>query len=133
VVVHVGDPENPKLVVVPVAPPTQLAAAVAILDRGYGRPGQAVELTSADRRPVQTTEVDPLEIIQTRLASIRERLLEFGYRKLDEAAVGGGSEGGQSSSRMAPTGPSSESCGGQLSPPRFAGLGPPMPNPRVPE
>jgi hypothetical protein len=77
-VVHVGDPENPKLVVVPVGAATQLAAAASILDRGYGRPGQAVGVTDADRGPVQTTEVDALEIINSRLASMRERLLEHG-------------------------------------------------------
>ena len=36
VVVNVGDPENPKPVVVPVAAATQLAAAEALFDRGYG-------------------------------------------------------------------------------------------------
>jgi len=43
VVVDVGDLEKPKRIIIPVAPPTQFAAAVAILDRGYGRPGQTVK------------------------------------------------------------------------------------------
>ena len=86
VVVDVGDPENPKRIVIPVAPPTQLAATVAILDRGYGRPGLAVELTGADRGPVQHQEVDALAMIQSRLAAIRERLREQGHPLLLERA-----------------------------------------------
>ena len=85
VVVDVGDPENPKRIVIPVAPPTHLAAAVAILDRGYGRPGQAVEVTGADRGPLRHQEADPRAIIESRLAAIAERLREQGHPLLLES------------------------------------------------
>jgi hypothetical protein len=62
-----------------VPPMAQLAAANALLDRGDGRPQQAVELMGKDGGAIQTEEADPLEIIETRLVSIRERLLEMGY------------------------------------------------------
>jgi hypothetical protein len=84
-VLDVGDPENPKRIVIPVAPPTQLAAAVAILDRGYGRPGQAVEVTGADRSRLQHQEADPRAIIASRLAAIAERLREQGHPLLLES------------------------------------------------
>jgi hypothetical protein len=71
-------------IVVPVTPTTQMAAAVALLDRGYGRPGVAVELTGEQAGPVQVLEADPLEIIQSRLAMIRERLREEGHPLLIE-------------------------------------------------
>lgn len=101
VVVDVGDPENSKRIVIPVAPPTQLAAAVAILDRGYGRPGQAVEVIGADRGPLQHQEADPRAIIESRLAAIAERLREQGHpllleslSELDELPGAGGSGAG---------------------------------------
>ena len=71
-------------IVVPVAPATQMAAAVALLDRGYGRPGVAVELTGEQAGPVQVLEADPLETIESRLAMIRERLREEGHPLLIE-------------------------------------------------
>ena len=71
-------------IVVPVAPATQMAAAVALLDRGYGRPGHAVELTGEQAGPVQVLEADPLETIESRLAMIRERLREEGHPLLIE-------------------------------------------------
>lgn len=60
------------------------AAAVALLDRGYGRPGLAVELTGEQAGPVSVLEADPLEIIQSRLAVIRERLRGEGHPLLIE-------------------------------------------------
>jgi hypothetical protein len=83
VVVDVGGPENPEPVVVPVAAATQFAAAIALLDRGHGRPARAVALTGADRGPARHKEVDPLATIESRLARIRGRLLEHdGLQKL---------------------------------------------------
>ena len=41
-----------KPVEMPVPPMTQLAAANALLDRGYGRPTQAVELTGDEGGPI---------------------------------------------------------------------------------
>jgi hypothetical protein len=61
-----------------------MAAAVALLDRGYGRPGYAVELTGEQAEPVQVLEDDFLEIIESRLAVIRERLQAAGYPVLIE-------------------------------------------------
>jgi hypothetical protein len=72
-VVRVEIDRKPVEMLVP--PMAQLAAANALLDRGYGRPHQSVEMTGKDGGAIQTEEVDPLEIIETRLASIRERLL----------------------------------------------------------
>ena len=85
VVVDVGDLEKPKRIIIPVAPPTQFAAAVAILDRGYGRPGQAAEVTGANRGPLQHQEADPRAIIESRLAAIAERLREQGHPLLLES------------------------------------------------
>ena len=86
-VVSVGDPESPRRIVVPVGPQTQFNAAVAILDRGYGRPGQAVELTGSDQGSLQAQEVreDLIEVIESRLAAIRERLREEGLPLLDQS------------------------------------------------
>ena len=76
VVVDVGDPENPKRIILPVGVQTQLSAAVAILDRGYGRPGQAVELTGKAEAPIVHESESAYEIIRRRLDRIAERLRE---------------------------------------------------------
>jgi hypothetical protein len=68
-----------KRVEMPVPPMTQLAAANALLDRGYGRPHQSVEMTGKDGDPIEHHEGSALEVIQSRLAAIRERLLEEGH------------------------------------------------------
>jgi hypothetical protein len=73
-----------RIIVLTVAPTTQMAAAIALLDRGYGRPGQAVEWTGEQAGPAQTLEADPREIIESRLAMIRERLREEGHPLLIE-------------------------------------------------
>ena len=39
-------------------PNTALAAAKEILDRGFGRPAQAVEITGEDGGPVQVTRIE---------------------------------------------------------------------------
>jgi hypothetical protein len=66
-----------------VPPMTQLAAANAILDRGYGRPQQAVEIYGGDVCP-EEPEGSALEIIKSRLAAMREQLPEDGHPLLEE-------------------------------------------------
>jgi hypothetical protein len=68
-----------KRVEVLVPPMTQLAAANALLDRGYGRPHRSVEMTGKEADPIEHHEGSALEVIQSRLAAIRERLLEEGH------------------------------------------------------
>ena len=75
VVVDVGTAEEPKWTVVPVGAATRLAAAEAILDRGYGRPPQAVEIAGKDGGPI-ITETSAYDIIRSRLDSIAARLAE---------------------------------------------------------
>src|SRR5271169_2234964 len=79
-VVRVEIDGKPVEMLVPMA---QLAAANALLGRGYGRPQQAVELMGKDDGAIQTEEVDPVEIIETRLAAIRERLRRVEPRRID--------------------------------------------------
>ena len=68
-----------------VPPMTQLAAANAILDRGYGRPPQVVEVFGGDVCP-EEREGSALEFIKSRLAAMamRERLQEDGHPLLEE-------------------------------------------------
>jgi hypothetical protein len=73
VTVPVKDGEKPKPVIVGAA--TMLAAAEAVLDRGYGKPPQAVEIAGKDGGPV-ITENSAYDIIRSRLDSIAERLRE---------------------------------------------------------
>jgi hypothetical protein len=68
-----------KRVEMPVPPMTQLAAANALLDRGYGRPHQSVEMTGKDGDPIEHHEGSALEVIQSRLPAMRERLLAQGH------------------------------------------------------
>jgi hypothetical protein len=75
VVVDVGTPEEPKPTIVPVGAATRVAAAEALLDRGYGRPPQAVEIAGKDGGPVVTSN-SAYDIIRSRLDSIAERLRE---------------------------------------------------------
>ena len=79
VVVDVGDPENPKRIIVPVGVQTQLSATVAILDRGYGRPGLAVELAGKDGGPIVHESESAYDIICRRMEAIRQRLIEDGH------------------------------------------------------
>ena len=53
-VITVEIDRKPVEIVVP--PMAQLAAANALLDRGYGRPAQAVEMSGKDGGPIQTGE-----------------------------------------------------------------------------
>jgi hypothetical protein len=84
VVVHVGDPQNTRPIFIPVSPQTQLNAAVAILDRGYGRPGLAVELTGHEEAPIVHESESAYDIICRRLDAIRQRLKEDGHPVLVE-------------------------------------------------
>jgi hypothetical protein len=79
VVVDVGDPENPKRIIVPVGVQTQLSATVAILDRGYGRPGLAVELAGKAEAPIVHESESAYDIICRRMEAIRQRLIEDGH------------------------------------------------------
>jgi hypothetical protein len=79
-VVRVEIDRKPVEMLVP--PMAQLAAANALLDRGYGRPHQSVEMTGKDGDPIEHHEGSALEIIQSRLAAMRERLLEEGHPRL---------------------------------------------------
>ena len=76
-VVRVEIDRKPVEMVVP--PMVQLAAANAVLDRGYGRPRQSVEMAGKDGDPLEHQETSALEVIKSRLAAIRERLLEDGH------------------------------------------------------
>jgi hypothetical protein len=69
---------NRKPVEMLVPPMTQLAAANAILDRGYGRPPQVVEVFGGDVCP-EEREGSALEFIKSRLAAMREQLPEDGH------------------------------------------------------
>jgi hypothetical protein len=74
-VVRVEIDRKPVEMLVP--PMAQLAAAIALLDRGYGRPGQSVELYGGESA-IEHDEESALEVLESRLAAIRERLLEEG-------------------------------------------------------
>jgi hypothetical protein len=74
-VINTGTEEEPKPTVVLVGAATQLAAAEAILDRGYGKPPQAVEIAGKDGGPI-VTENSAYDLICSRLDSIAERLRE---------------------------------------------------------
>jgi hypothetical protein len=55
-----------------VPPAVRAMAANSLLDRGYGRPPQAIDL-NATVLTGQLEEADPLDLIESRLAGIRER------------------------------------------------------------
>lgn len=74
-IVDAGTPEAPKPTVMVVGAATRLAAAVEILDRGYGKPAQSVEIAGKDGGPI-VTETSAYDIIRSRLDSIAERLRE---------------------------------------------------------
>jgi hypothetical protein len=52
----------------------RVSAANSLLDRGYGRPSQSVEMCATNSGPVQTEKKSAREIIEARLALIRQRL-----------------------------------------------------------
>lgn len=54
----------------------RVSAATSLLDRGYGRPAQAVEMTGRDGGPIETanTDISARELIAGRIASLSERL-----------------------------------------------------------
>jgi hypothetical protein len=77
-------PQNTRPIFIPVSPQTQLNAAVAILDRGYGRPGLAVELTGNEEATNLHGGESAYDIICRRLDAIRQRLIEDGHPVLME-------------------------------------------------
>ena len=72
-VLQVDGDGPPKML--PIGASTQLAAAEALLDRGYGKPPQAVEIAGKDGGPV-VTENSAYDLIRSRLDGIAERLRE---------------------------------------------------------
>ncbi len=55
------------------APAARVAAASALLDRGWGKPQQGLELTGKDGGPIQTEEMNAREVILGRIAGIEAR------------------------------------------------------------
>ena len=76
---------NKKPVQMLVPPMTQLAAANAVLDRGYGRPAQAVELAGKDGGPT-VTQSSAYEIIRSRIETMAKRLREDEDGDADQTA-----------------------------------------------
>jgi hypothetical protein len=74
-IVDIGTVEEPNPVIVPVGAATRVAAAEALLDRGYGRPPQAVEIAGKDGGPIITVS-SAYDIICSRLDSIAARIEE---------------------------------------------------------
>jgi len=54
----------------------KVSAAVAILDRGYGRPMQMLEHTGADGGPIATTTTTPREMARAVLSILRDAGME---------------------------------------------------------
>lgn len=54
----------------------RVSAATSLLDRGYGRPSQAVEMTGRDGGPIETSELSARELIASRLAGYAARRSE---------------------------------------------------------
>jgi hypothetical protein len=52
----------------------QIMAANSLLDRGYGRPPQSVEMYAADSGPAQTEKISAYERIKSRIDAIADRL-----------------------------------------------------------
>ena len=50
------DPKTP--------PSARVSAATALLDRGYGKPSQNLELTGADKGPIQSLDLSKLSVVQ---------------------------------------------------------------------
>ena len=65
---NIGEDKQGNAKYMPVAPATQLTAAEALLDRGYGRPAQAIELAGKDGGPiVHESERSAYDIICRRM------------------------------------------------------------------
>lgn len=69
----------------------QVRAAEALLDRGYGRPGQALELTGKDGGPLTCTEKREwhLELLTKDEIVIFRRLVQKATRRVPTAPQGG--------------------------------------------
>ena len=51
----------------------RVSAATNLLERGWGKPVAHIEHTGANGGPIQHAEVSALDVIESRIASIRER------------------------------------------------------------
>lgn len=51
----------------------RVSAAIAILDRGYGKPRQSVELGGPDGGPIETADVTGRESFERRIAGVAAR------------------------------------------------------------
>jgi hypothetical protein len=76
---NIGEDNQGNAKYVPVAPATQLTAAEALLDRGYGRPAQAIELAGKAGGPIVHESESAYDIICRRMEAIRQRLIEDGH------------------------------------------------------
>jgi hypothetical protein len=76
--INVGTPEKPKIVVVPVRAATQLSAAEAILDRGYGRPHQAQKEVPASAWLAKHAPVEQMTWAPGLPQLVRDKLISDG-------------------------------------------------------
>ena len=76
---NIGEDKQGNAKYMPVSPATQLTAAEALLDRGYGRPAQAIELAGKDGGPIVHESESAYDIICRRIEVIRQRLIEDGH------------------------------------------------------
>jgi hypothetical protein len=76
-------------------PNSRVAAAVALLDRGYGRPSTAVfvqmtpQISSADREALLTTLVTAMDEMAASAKAAEKRAIEAEQRVLELEKVGG--------------------------------------------
>ena len=76
---NIGEDKQGNAKYMPVSPATQLTAAEALLDRGYGRPAQAIELAGKDGCPIVHESESAYDIICRRIEAIRQRIIEDGH------------------------------------------------------
>ena len=76
---NIGEDKQGNAKYMPVSPATQLTAAEALLDRGYGRPAQAIELAGKDGGPIVHESESAYDIICRRIEAIRQRIIEDGH------------------------------------------------------
>jgi hypothetical protein len=84
-VVRVEIDRKPVEMLVP--PMAQLAAANALLDRGYGRPHQSVEMTGKVGDPIEHHEVSALEVIERGSGLARTRRHQGGQSNHDQPVI----------------------------------------------
>ena len=76
---NIGEDKQGNAKYMPVSPATQLTAAEALLDRGYGRPAQAIELAGKDGGPIVHESESAYDIICRRIEAIRQRIIDDGH------------------------------------------------------